>query len=191
MQSRLTPWLSLPAGWALTHRHKSRKKKNAITKHPPPKKLNQHPQTKKQSNSPGPIVRHQPLTRPGHQLQSFPPLHRPTASTPSPALRTPPTFYPPPQLFSQLVGSPRHHQLNLHGQNLDVIDFQPFGDVRRPKPANVFRIECHNINNLPDKSTVFKSIKFVERICSPDISASLVQEIGINWTQFERQGPLV
>jgi hypothetical protein len=32
---------------------------------------------------------------------------------------------------------------------------------------------------------MFKSNVFVERVCSPDISATLAQEIGINWNKIQ------
>jgi hypothetical protein len=131
-QSRLTTWLSLPTGWALTHRYKSRKWKNK-TKHQKQKSITKHKS------------------------------------------KTPPSE----------VTTPHHQQQTLQGFNIEEFDLQPFGDTRRPKTPQIFRVESHNINNLPDKGTTFKSQPFVARVCSPDVSATLAQEMGINWSKLK------
>jgi hypothetical protein len=48
-------------------------------------------------------------------------------------------------------------------------------------------VGSHNINNLPDKGTTFKSTIFVERVCFLDISVTLAQEIGLSWSQLKGQ----
>jgi hypothetical protein len=153
-QTKLTAWLALPARWAKTHRYKSKKRKN---------KLNQ-------------------------PLQPFALTHRNRATKPikpknlKKPKKTPPL---PPSTTKQLPWNEvaTLFQCNLQGQTLINADLQPFGDHQKPKKPNQFRIEHHNINNIPENGNAFKSQTLVRRVANSDNDVSLFQEIGINWRQ--------
>jgi hypothetical protein len=72
-------------------------------------------------------------------------------------------------------------QCNLQGQRLIDLDLLHFGGKQKPKDPTHYRIEQHNINNLPENGNAFKSQTFVRRVATSDNDMTIVQEIRINW----------
>ena len=128
-QTKVTAWLALPAGWAKTHQYKSKEKKKYQ-----PKQNNK----KLQATN---LLPPTSLTKMNHTSHKHSSSHAPSIITHTT------TWKDTSSLF----------QCNLQGQRLIDADLQPFGDIQKPKLPTHFRIEQHNINNIPENSNAFKS----------------------------------
>jgi hypothetical protein len=65
------------------------------------------------------------------------------------------------------------------------LDLQPFGDIQKTKHPTHYRVEQHNINNIPVNGNAFKSQTLVRRVSTSDIDVSLLLEIGFNWSKMK------
>jgi hypothetical protein len=156
-QTKVTAWLALPSGWAKTHHHKSKT----------------HIKKKKQKSK----ILHPTLTK---QRKAYSPKSQSTASPTQRRSGTTSTMTQPlPLVTWHEVAAV--FQCNLLGQRLIDLDLQHFGDKQKPKDPKHYRVEQHNINNLPENGNAFKSQTFVQRVAASDIDVTLIQEIGINW----------
>ena len=72
-------------------------------------------------------------------------------------------------------------QTDLHGNDIDTLDGEEYGDIMEPKKESTLRLMLHNVNCLSANSQDTKSRKLIQTIAHKQIDVAMLTEIGLYW----------
>jgi hypothetical protein len=82
---------------------------------------------------------------------------------------------------TQKTPTKNYQQTDLHGDNIDAIDGEAFGDTFGEKAKKTVRIMSQNINGLPAHRSHYKSQQIMKTICTGSADLWMIQEVGLCW----------
>ena len=69
----------------------------------------------------------------------------------------------------------------MHGNDIDTLDGEEYGDIMEPKKESTLRLMLHNVNCLSANSQDTKSRKLIQTIAHKQIDVAMLTEIGLYW----------